>query len=135
MYSNGIAMNDLWLRERERRQAIGQLADMQPGDRSARPILKRLDDLERLDRETPLGACQLDFTKLAELPREPHPIGCWIICDQDIPQPWMTRFAIALGPAGRVSEGLYWHDWIDFLQAWKRDLAHLEQHRMAIDEE
>jgi hypothetical protein len=128
-------MNEIWLRERERREAIWQLAEKQPGDQSAPAILERLDDLERLDREHPIIECQLSFEQLAELPREAHPVGCWIVRDSEIPEPWKSRFALALGPAARVSEGLYLQDWIDFLDAWQREIEHLEQHRLALDDE
>ncbi|WP_139834960.1 hypothetical protein [Pseudomonas sp. B35(2017)] len=128
-------MNENWLRERERRQVIWELAELQPGDHAAVEILQRLDDLERLDRESPLSECQLDLQQLGELPHEAHPIGCWIIRDTTIPEPWKSRFAVALGPAARVQEGWYWHDWTDFLQAWERDTQHIEQHRLARDDE
>lgn len=128
-------MNEIWLRERERREAIWQLAEMQPGDQSAPAILELLDDLERLDREHPLIECELGFEQLAELPREAHPIGCWIVRDSEIPEPWKSRFVLALGPATRVSEGFYLQDWIDFLDAWQREIEHLEQHRLALDDE
>lgn len=128
-------MNDIWLRERERRKVLSQLADLMPGDRSARQILERLDELERLDREEPLSECPLDLTQLAGLPKEAHPVGCWIVLDQDIPQPWKSRFTVALGPATRVEEGFYLQDWADFLDGWERDLAHVEKHREALDDE
>lgn len=128
-------MNEIWLRERERREAIWQLAEMQPGDKSAPAILERLDDLERLDREHPLIECKVGFEQLAELPREAHPIGCWIVRDSEMPEPWKSRFVLALGPAARVSEGFYLQDWIDFLDAWQREIEHLEQHRLALDDE
>ena len=128
-------MNEIWLRERERRQAIWQLAEMRPGDPCARAILQRLDDLERLDRDHPLSECQLDLKQLAEVPREAHPIGCWIVRDEQIPQPWKSRFTAALGPAGRVAKGFYLQDWMDFLDAWERETGHLELHRMALDDE
>ncbi|MEB3438068.1 hypothetical protein U8291_13695 [Pseudomonas sp. A2] len=125
-------MNEIWLRERQRREAIWQLAEMLPGDPSARAILERLDDLERLDRDHPLCECMLDLKQLANLPREPHPVGCWIVRHNEMPEPWKSRFAVALGPAARVSEGFYWQDWMDFLDAWQREVEHLEQHRLAL---
>ncbi|NNA02250.1 hypothetical protein [Pseudomonas lundensis] len=128
-------MNDNWQRERQRRQAIWELAELRPGDRSAKAILERLDDLERLDREHPISVCNLSLEQLSELPREPHRIGCWIIRDDSIPEPWKSRFGIALGPAARVVEGFYWQDWADFLQAWERELEHVEQHRGELDED
>lgn len=128
-------MNANWLREQERRRALWQLAELVPGDQSARAILERLDELERLDHEVPLSACHLDHAELVRLPREAHPVGCWIIRDADIPEPWRSRFAVALGPAARVQAGFYWHDWTEFLEAWERDVAHVEQHRLALDNE
>lgn len=129
-----MLMNKIWLREKERRKALLQLADLMPGEPGARPILERLDELERLDREEPLSECPLDLAQLAELPREAHPVGCWIVRDQDIPEPWKSRFTVALGPATRVEDGFYLQDWTDFLDTWERDLAHVEQHREALDD-
>lgn len=128
-------MNDIWLREQERRKALRQLADLMPGDRGAQAVLKRLEELERLDHDAPLSECHLDPDQMAELPREAHPVGCWVVREGDIPEPWKSRFVIALGPAGRVEEGFYLQDWIEFLDAWQRDLAHVEQHRAALDDE
>lgn len=128
-------MNDNWLRELERRKALRQLADLLPGDRDARVILQRLDDLERLDGELPLSESGLELAQLAKLPKESHPIGCWIVRDEDIPEPWKSRFGVALGRAARVKEGFYYQDWVDFLQAWERDVAHVAQHRLALDDE
>ncbi len=127
-------MNEIWQRERDRREAIWQLGELQPGDQKARPILQRMDELERLDREQPLAECALDLQQLSELPNEPHKIGCWIIRDGDIPQPWLSRFAIALGPAARVVEGFYWHDWTDFLHYWAKENDHITRHRQELDD-
>lgn len=132
MYSIGAIVNGIWVRERQRREAIWQLAEMEPGDPKAAEILKRLDDLERLDREDPLGDCSFDMAQLAELPSTPHPIGCWIVKDADLPEPWRTRFFVALGPVARVVEGYYRHDWHDFLDAWQTDMAHIDRHRDAL---
>ncbi|WP_175653975.1 hypothetical protein [Pseudomonas sp. Marseille-P9899] len=128
-------MNNNWQRERDRRQAIWELADLLPGDRGAKAVLERLDDVERLDHEHPISVCLLTLEQLSELPKEPHKIGCWVIRDSDIPEPWRTRFAVALGPSARVSEGFYFHDWMDFLQAWESDLEHVEQHRRELDDD
>lgn len=48
-------MNDIWLREQERRKALWQLADLMPGDRGAQAVLKRLEELERLDHDAPIS--------------------------------------------------------------------------------
>lgn len=68
-------MNEIWQREHTRREAIWQLDALQPGDRNARAILKRLQELELLDQEQPLAVCTLDLQQLRELPHEPHRIG------------------------------------------------------------
>lgn len=127
-------MNEIWQRERDRRKAIWQLADLQPGDRRARPILQQLAELERLDHEQPLSDCALDLQQLRELPNEQHPIGFNIIRDAYIPQPWLSRFAIAMGPISRVIEGVYWHDWTDFLDAWVKENDHLLKHRQELND-
>jgi hypothetical protein len=126
--------NEIWTRERSRREAIWQLAELQPGDRNARTILKRLQELEQLDLEQPLATCTFDLQQLRELPHEPHPIGFNIIRDTDIPEPWLSRFAVALGPAARVVEGFYWHDWTDFLDAWAKENDHLSRHLQELDD-
>lgn len=41
--------NEIWTRERARREAIWQLAELLPGDRNARAILKRLQELDDAD--------------------------------------------------------------------------------------
>lgn len=127
-------MNEIWQRERDRREAIWQLAELQPGDRNARTILKRLQELEQLDLEQPLATCMLDLQQLRELPQEPHRIGFNIIRDADIPEPWLSRFAIAAGPISRVTEGIYRHDWTDFLDAWVKENDHISLHRQELDD-
>lgn len=126
--------NEIWTRERARREDIWQLAELLPGDRSARAILKRLQELEQLDLVQPLAFCTLDVQQLRELPQEPHRIGFNIIRDTDIPEPWLSRFAVALGPAARVVEGFYWHDWTDFLDAWVKENDHLSRHLQELDD-
>lgn len=126
--------NEIWTRERARREAIWQLDALQPGDRNARAILKRLQELEQLDQEQPLAVCPLGLPQLRELPHEPHPVGFNIIRDTDIPEPWLSRFAVALGPAARVVEGFYWHDWTDFLDAWVKENDHLSRHLQELDD-
>lgn len=127
-------MNEIWRRERNRREAIWQLAELQPGDRRARPILQQLARLKQLDQEQPLAVCTLDLHQLHELPHEPHSIGFSIIRDSDIPQPWMSRFAIAAGPISRVVEGIYWHDWTDFLDSWDKENDHLSKHLQELED-
>ncbi|WP_282413281.1 hypothetical protein [Pseudomonas sp. PS01299] len=126
-------MNEIWQRERARREAIWQLDALQPGDHNARPILQRLSELEQLDQEQPLAVCTLDLQQLHELPHEPHAIGFNIIRDADIPQPWLSRFAIAAGPICKVAEGVYRHDWTDFLDAWAKENDHINAHREALE--
>lgn len=127
-------MNEIWQRERDRREAIWQLAELQPGDRNARPILQQLAQLDQLDQEQPLAVCTLNLQQLRELPYEPHKIGFNIIRDADIPEPWLSRFAVALGPAARVREGFYWHDWTDFLYYWAKENDHITRHLQELDD-
>lgn len=126
-------MNEIWRRERNRREAIWQLTELQPGDRRAGPILQQLAQLKQLDQEQPLAVCKLDLQQLHELPNEPHQVGFNIIRDGDIPQPWLSRFAIAMGPISRVVEGVYWHDWTDFLDGWVKENDHINAHREALE--
>ena len=127
-------MNEIWQRERDRREAIWQLAELQPGDRNARPILQRLAQLDHLDQKQPLAVCTLNLQQLRELPYEPHKIGFNIIRDADIPEPWRSRFTVALGRAARVTEGFYWHDWVDFLDASAKGHDHFLRHIQEIDD-
>lgn len=128
-------MNEIWQRERERREAIWKLTELQPGDCKAMPILQQLALLNQLDQVQPLVVCALDLQQLRELPHEPHTIGFYIIRDANIPEPWRSRFALALGPAARVKEGFYWHDWTDFLDAWAKENDHYSRHLQELDDD
>ncbi|MBM6443457.1 hypothetical protein ACX3YD_31275 [Pseudomonas fluorescens group sp. PF-1] len=48
-------MNELEARERQRRRALWKLVRLQPGSDQAKPHLAILDDIERRDREEPIG--------------------------------------------------------------------------------
>lgn len=122
----------LWLRESDRRKAIWQLDRLVPGDPRAEPILQRLVDIEQLDLVEPLADCHLCLQQLLELPREAHRVGYQIVRDEHIPEPWLTRFAVAHTGAARVTEGYYWHDWTDFLQAWSTENDHIDKHKRVL---
>lgn len=128
-----ISDAELRHRETERRKALWTLADILPGDVRALDALDVLDDIEQRERfdipsvEQPLGVEEV----LRFVPTEPHPIGCSIVRESSIPQPWRERFLRASVGSTRVPEGPYAHDWDKFLVEWQNEMRHLEKHRAA----
>lgn len=120
-------------RETERRKALWTLAHMLPGDPRALDVLDAIDDIEQRERletasmEQPLGVEEVRRF----VPTEAHPIGCRIVLESSIPQPWRERFLRASLGSTRVPEGPYAHDWDKFLVEWKNEMRHLEKHRAA----
>ncbi|MDR8364115.1 hypothetical protein MMG91_07090 [Pseudomonas sp. JL3] len=128
-----ISYEELRHRETERRKALWTLVHVPPGDVRALDALDVLDDIaqrERLDIasvEQPLGVEEV----LRFVPTEPHPIGCRIVRESSIPQPWRERFLRASVGSTRVLEGPYAHDWDMFLAEWQNEMRHVERHRAA----
>lgn len=124
---------ELRYRETARRKALWMLASLLPGDPQALDVLDVLDDIELSEAHdisclaTILGVEQLRDA----IPTEPHPIGCRIVCEANIPQPWRERFLRASLGSTRVPEGAYAHDWEKFLDEWEREMQHLQKHRAA----
>ncbi|MBT2374399.1 hypothetical protein [Pseudomonas fluorescens] len=120
-------------REAQRREALWMLAHILPGDVRALDVLDVLDDIElreRLDTgsmEQPLSVEEV----LRFVPTKSHPIGCRIVRESSIPQPWRERFLRASVGSTRVPEGLYARDWDKFLVEWQNEMRHLEKHRAA----
>lgn len=123
----------LLARERARRQAIWRLDSLAPGDPRAKPILQCLDDLDQRDQVEPLALVSgdQDLRQLKELPSEAHRVGYQIVRLEHIPEPWRTRFAVAVTGSARVAEGYYHHDWLEFLAHWSKENDHIERHRQA----
>ena len=84
-------------RERSRRKAFWELANILPGDPRAVSALTILDEIEQLERlafeskEQPLSVGEVRRL----VPVEPHSIGCAIVREANIPQPWRERFLLA----------------------------------------
>ncbi|NWL21896.1 hypothetical protein DM828_21605 [Pseudomonas umsongensis] len=128
-----ISDEELRDRERSRRQAFWELANILPGDPRAVSALTILDEIEQLERlaseskEQPLSVGEVQRL----VPIEPHSIGCAIVREANIPQPWRERFLLASIGSTRVAEGAYAHDWEQFLAGWQNETRHLEKHRAA----
>ncbi|MHA6181635.1 hypothetical protein [Pseudomonas mohnii] len=127
--------SDAELRDREtvRRKALWALVDIALGDQKALPVLDVLDDIERRER---FDSVSIEAPSSIEdvrrfVPVEAHPIGCNIIRESNIPQPWRERFLAASVGSTRVAEGPYSHDWGKFLAEWQNEMQLLETHRMA----
>lgn len=129
--------NDEELRQRKlsRRKALWELACILPGDVKALDILDVLDDIElreRHDTSMPAQALSVEHLRVS-IPTEPHTIGCRIVREENIPQPWRERFLRASVGSTRVPEGPYAHDWDRFLDEWQNEMRLLEKHRAARD--
>ena len=120
-------------RETARRKALWALASILPGDPKASALLDVLDEIELHERNgTSVPAQALSVEKLRDaIPTEPHPIGCRIVREANIPQPWRERFLRASLGSTRVADGPYAHDWEKFLDEWEREMQHLQRHRAA----
>lgn len=110
------------------------LAHILPGDVRALDALDVLDDVEKREQ---LDAASMEQPLRVEdvlrfVPTEPHSIGCRIVREPSIPQPWGERFPRASVGSTRVPEGPYAHDWDKFLVEWQNEMQHLEKHRAAI---
>lgn len=120
-------------REATRRKALWLLASLSTGDPQALEVLNVLDDIELRDAHgisSPESVLTPEQLREA-IPTEPHPIGCRIVREENIPQPWRERFLRASVGSTRVAEGAYAHDWEKFLNEWEREMGHLQQHRAA----
>lgn len=119
--------------ELARRKALWALVSILPGDPKALDVLDVLDDIELRERHDMSSLAQaLSIEHLRDsIPTEPHPIGCRIVREANIPQPWRERFLCASLGSTRVADGPYAHDWGKFLGDWKREMLHLQKHRAA----
>lgn len=119
--------------EKVRRKALWALASLSPGDSQALDVLHVLKDVESRGAhlmsspESVLTAEQLRSV----IPTERHQIGCRIVREESIPQPWRERFLQASIGSTRVPDGPYAADWDKFLSRWESEMRHLEAHRAA----
>jgi hypothetical protein len=128
-------MNELEARERKRRRALWELERQQPGSDQAKPHLAILEDIERRDREDPIGeAWAMSIDELREHVPETEILGrdghhFVVVLDEHIPEPWKTRFEEASTGSTRLRQGSYARDWRRFLRLWTAEMQHLAAHR------
>ena len=124
---------ELQHKEIARRKALWALASVLPGDPKALEVLDVIDDIELRElHDTSMPARTLRVEHLRDLiPTQIHPIGCRIVREENIPQPWRERFLRASVGSTRVPEGPYAHDWERFLSEWQGEMRLLAKHRAA----
>jgi hypothetical protein len=129
-------MNDdekvLWQREKNRREALWQLEGLWPGNVASRETIATLESIEQQDRDEPIGPA---FALSVEQLKEQVPItelrSFRIVLDDDVPEPWRTRFSEASAGSTRLKEGFYVQDWLKFLSLWQKEMLHVQAHREA----
>jgi hypothetical protein len=130
-----IDANRLWQRERRRRYALWDLERLQPGSDRAMQYLAILDEIEREDRDDPIGdAVAMSVDELREcVPeteiKEVSGSHFVVVLDEHIPEPWKTRFEEASTGSTRLRQGCYARDWHRFLRLWTAEMQHLAAHR------
>lgn len=131
-------MNDtkrLWQRERRRRHALWDLEQLQPGADRAIQYLAILDEIEREDRDDPIGdAVAMSIEELRERVPETEIVGVSgshfvVVLDEHMPEPWKTRLEEASAGSTRLRQGCYARDWRRFLRLWIAEMQHLAAHR------
>ena len=125
----------LWRRERRRRYALWDLARLQPGSDQATQYLAITDEVEREDRDDPIGdAVAMSVEELLEsVPSTEIEAASGsffiVVLDEHIPEPWKTRFEEASTGSTRLRQGCYARDWRRFLNLWAHEMQHLAAHR------
>lgn len=114
-------------RERDRRNALWNLHGLRPGDPAALPWLAVLDAIDGQDRNDP--ASMSIESLVTEVPVTQLNPRFRVVRDEDMPEPWRTRFEQASIGSTRLSEGAYAHDWMKFIRLWSLEMAHVEAHR------
>lgn len=128
-------VDHLWQRERKRRYALWDLERLQPGSDRAIQYLAILDEIERQDRDDPIGdAVAMSVEELRERVPETEIVGVSgshfvVVLDEHIPEPWKTRFEEASTGSTRLRPGSYARDWHRFLRLWTHEMQHLAAHR------
>jgi hypothetical protein len=130
-----IDADRLWQRERKRRYALWDLEKLQPGADRAIQYLAILDEIEREDRDDPIGdAVAMSVDELREcVPeteiKEVSGSHFVVVLDEHIPEPWKTRFEEASTGSTRLRQGCYARDWRRFLRLWTVEMQQLAAHR------
>lgn len=128
-------LKTLWLRENQRRKLLWTLEQLRPGSVDAKPLLAELISIEQQDLENPIGgANSMSIDELRERVPETEILGSdghtfVIVLDQNIPQPWHSRFEAATALSSRLPQGSYARDWRRFLRCWVRDMQHVAAHK------
>ncbi|CAJ0557407.1 unnamed protein product, partial [Mesorhabditis spiculigera] len=125
-----IDTNRLWQRERKRRYALWDLETLQPGSDRAIQCVAILDEVERQDRDDPIGdAAAMSVEELRVCVPETEIEGVSgsysvVVLDEHIPEPWKTRFQEASAGSTRLRQGCYARDWHRFFTTMdSRDAA------------
>lgn len=127
--------NCLWRRERRRRYALWDLEKLQPGSDRAIQYLAILDEVEREDRDDPIGdAVAMSVDELLKIVPETEIEAASgslfiVVLDEHIPEPWRTRFEEASTGSTRLRQGCYARDWRRFLRLWAHEMQRLAAHR------
>lgn len=130
-----IDANRLWQRERKRRYALWDLERLHHGSDRANEYLAILDEIERQDRDDPIGdAVAMSIEELRECVPETEIEGVSgshfvVVLDEHIPQPWKTRFEEASTGSTRLRQGSHAKDWRRFLRLWAVEMQNLAAHR------
>jgi len=122
----------LWQREKTRREALWQIENIWPGNVASKETLSVLDDIERQDQIEPLGpAHAMTIEQLRSIVPIVEVRTFRIVRDDDVPEPWRTRFSEASFGSTRIPEGSYVQDWLKFMSGWQREMGHVQNHRDA----
>lgn len=110
---------DLAEREQIRRHALRIAFSSWSRADERRAALEDLALVVEHDKKFPLGAAaHLSADEIRALVSV-------IVRDADIPEPWLTRFGIALIGSTRRLSGAYAYDWENFLRLWNEEQARL----------
>lgn len=83
--------------------------------------------IDQCDRDYPVGpAAFWSADQLASVPIVVHDGRFSIVRDEDIPEPWLSRFEAASTLSERIPEGFYAWDWEKFVRLWKDEQANIE---------
>ncbi|WP_146615240.1 hypothetical protein [Pseudomonas fluorescens] len=119
---------DLWQREARRWELLQQLRELNVGDPTAGPLLEALEHLESLDDPRIKTLDMVSEIVRGDVLKK----DIVLIPDRRLPLPWNLRFAHFLGHSS--SNKVWWSSkqWLEFLDAWKQALEHVERHRLAV---
>lgn len=126
---------ELEQREKRRRAALRKL--YAPDLADSHDALIELREILELDRTHPIGeAAGLSIDELRAIVRIHSPAeGYPYILNEDMPEPWRTRFwAAACGSITMSGPGIYAHDWENFLALWEKEHLDLADRLLDLDD-